>query len=55
MEPISKTSSMGLRFSMTLIPVVVLLIGFVVFRKKYILSDEKMNEITTELSNRKGE
>lgn len=55
LEPISKTSSMGLRFSMTLIPVVVLLIGFVVFRKKYILSDEKMNEITTELSNRKGE
>lgn len=52
-EAISSTSSMGLRFSMTLIPIVVLLIGFVVFKKKYLLSDEKMDEITAELSRRK--
>ena len=52
-EAISSTSSMGLRFSMTLIPIVVLLIGFVVFKKKYLLSDERMDEITAELSRRK--
>lgn len=51
---ISETSSMGLRLSMTLIPIVVLLVGFVVFRKKYILSDDRMDEITAELAKRKN-
>lgn len=50
---ISETSSLGLRLSMTLIPIVVLLVGFVVFRKKYILSDDRMDEITAELAKRK--
>ena len=44
---------MGLRFSMTLIPIVVLIIGAVVFAKKYILTDAKMEEITEELHSRK--
>lgn len=51
---VSETSSMGLRLSMTLIPIVVLLVGFVVFRKKYILSDDRMDEITAELAKRKN-
>lgn len=51
---ISETSSLGLRLSMTLIPIVVLLVGFVVFRKKYILSDDRMDEITSELAKRKN-
>ena len=51
---ISETSSQGLRLSMTLIPIVVLLVGFVVFRKKYILSDDRMDEITAELAKRKN-
>lgn len=51
---VSETSSLGLRLSMTLIPIVVLLVGFVVFRKKYILSDDRMDEITAELSKRKN-
>ncbi len=51
---ISETSSLGLRLSMTLIPIVVLLVGFVVFRKKYILSDDRMDEITAELAKRKN-
>ena len=44
---------MGLRFSMTLIPIVVLIIGAIVFAKKYILTDTKMEEITEELHSRK--
>lgn len=52
---ISETSSLGLRLSMTLIPIVVLLVGFVVFRKKYILSDDRMDEITAELAKRKND
>lgn len=51
---ISETSSLGLRLSMTLIPILVLLVGFVVFRKKYILSDDRMDEITAELAKRKN-
>lgn len=52
---ISETSSLGLRLSMTLIPIGVLLVGFVVFRKKYILSDDRMDEITAELAKRKND
>ena len=52
-EPIAEGSRMGLRFSMTLIPIVVLIIGAVVFAKKYILTDAKMEEITEELHSRK--
>lgn len=45
-------SRMGLRLCMTLIPIVVLLIGMFVFRSHYILTDEKLEEITQELKNR---
>lgn len=51
---VSETSSLGLRLSMTLIPIIVLLVGFLVFRKKYILSDDRMDEITVELAKRKN-
>ena len=50
---VSETSSLGLRLSMTLIPIAVLLIGFVVFKKRYMLSDDRMDEITAELAKRK--
>ncbi len=50
---VSQTSSLGLRLSMTLIPIAVLLIGFVVFKKRYMLSDDRMDEITAELAKRK--
>lgn len=42
-------SRMGLRMSMTILPIIVLLIGLIIFRKHYILTDEKLAEITTEL------
>lgn len=51
-EPISQTSRMGLRLSMTLIPIAILLIGLLVFKAKYILTDKKIDEITTELKRR---
>lgn len=53
-EPISESARMGLRGSMTIIPIVVLIIGFVVFKKKYILTDEKLEEISKEIQERKA-
>ena len=50
----SESSVFGLRMTMTVIPIVVLLVAVMVFKKKYCLSDEKLNEITTELSKKKG-
>jgi melibiose permease len=52
-EPIAESSRLGLRFSMTLIPIVVLVIGAVVFMKKYILTDAKLEEIKLELQQKK--
>ena len=48
-EPIATSSRMGLRLSMTIIPIVVLVIGFIVFKKRYILTDRKLAEISKEL------
>ena len=42
---VSESAKMGLRMIMTLIPVALLIIAFFWFRKKYILTDEKMEEI----------
>ncbi|KIR01279.1 Melibiose carrier protein, Na+/melibiose symporter [Lachnospiraceae bacterium TWA4] len=36
---------LGLRGSMTILPMVVLVIGYIVYRRHYILTDEKMKEI----------
>lgn len=46
---IDSGSRMGLRMSMTILPIIVLLIGLIIFRKHYILTDEKLAEITSEL------
>ncbi|MBQ8946278.1 MAG: MFS transporter [Lachnospiraceae bacterium] len=52
---IAAGSRMGLRMSMTIIPIVVLIVGLVIFARKYILTDEKLAEITAELDRRKNE
>jgi melibiose permease len=44
-EPIAASSRLGLRFSMTLIPILVLVVGAVVFMRHYILTDEKLSDI----------
>jgi len=49
---ISGGSKMGLRMCMTIIPIAVLVIGLVVFKNKYILTDERVDEITNELKTR---
>jgi melibiose permease len=46
---IDASSRMGLRMCMTIIPIAVLIIGLVVFKKHYILTDEKLEEITYKL------
>ncbi len=54
MSQLSSTQRLGLRGSMTIIPIIVLIIGYVVYRKNYKLTDEKLEEITTELDARKA-
>lgn len=46
---IADSSRMGLRMCMTIIPIAVLMTGLIIFRKNYILTDEKLAEITKEL------
>ncbi|MCI5857395.1 MAG: glycoside-pentoside-hexuronide (GPH):cation symporter [Agathobacter sp.] len=46
---IDTSSRIGLRMCMTIIPIVVLTIGLIVFRKNYILTDEKLEEISAQL------
>ena len=48
----SDASCMGLRMCMTIIPIVILIIGLIVFKAKYKLTDEKLDEITAELDAR---
>lgn len=50
---IDSASRIKLRFGMTVIPILVLLIGIIIFRKLYILTDDKLNEISEELKQRK--
>lgn len=47
------SSVMGLRMTMTLLPIAGLLIAVFVFAKKYILTDEKLEEISEELKARR--
>lgn len=54
-EPISQTSRLGLRLSMTLIPIAILLVGLLVFKKKYILTDQKVEEIAERIKKREAQ
>nr|WP_242870534.1 MFS transporter [Eubacterium oxidoreducens] len=49
---VTNDSVVGLRMTMTLLPILALVIAVIVFRKKYILTDEKLDEITKELKSR---
>ena len=44
---VADSSKVGLRMSMTIVPVILLFVGLLWFRKKFILTDQKMEEITT--------
>ena len=45
---------LGLRGCMTIIPIVVLIIGYIVYKKNYVLTDEKLEEITEELNSKRA-
>ncbi|NLL63862.1 MAG: sugar:sodium symporter [Ruminococcaceae bacterium] len=48
----SESSIMGLRFSMTLLPILALIVAFIIFKKKYILTDEKLEEISAQIKSK---
>ena len=51
-KDVSAASKLGLRMTMTVIPIVGLIIAVIVFKKKFILTDKKMEEITKEIAER---
>lgn len=50
---LSNSSVLGLRMTMTIIPMAGLLIALLYFRKKYILTEEKVEEIAAQISSKK--
>ena len=48
---VPESAKMGLRMIMTLIPIALLVFAFFWFRKKYILTDEKMEELAQQKKN----
>lgn len=54
-EGVSSAQKMGLRMTMTLVPIFGLFFAIFWFRKKYILNDEKLREISSELKERKSQ
>ncbi len=56
--PVAEQSSgtlLGLRLMMTVLPIIVLAIALLLFRKKFKLSDQRVKEIAAELQNKEGD
>ncbi len=51
---VSNNSIIGLRFVMTVLPVFVLAIAFIIFKARYKLTDEKLEEITKQLAEKRA-
>ena len=51
---VEATQKMGLRMTMTIVPILGLIFAIVWFKKKYILTDPKLQEISVELVQRKS-
>ena len=51
---VSEGAKLGLRMTMTLIPVLGLIIAVLVFRKKYILTDDKVRELAQEIAKKRA-
>ena len=49
---VSAASKMGLRMVMTIVPIFVLILGLLIFKSKFILTDSKVEEISLRLKNR---
>lgn len=52
---VSNNSVVGLRLVMTLLPVLVLILAFIVFKKRYTLTDARLADISEQLAARKGQ
>ena len=50
----AQSSVIGLRMTMTVLPIIGLVIALFYFRKKFLLTQEKVDELTRELKERKG-
>ena len=50
---IDQAARTGLRLSMTIIPIILMIIAILIFAKKFILTEEKVAEITEELHERR--
>ncbi len=51
---VADSSKLGLRMTMTILPVIGLAIAIIVFYKKYILTDEKLAEISEQIGEKNG-
>jgi hypothetical protein len=51
-KDVAAASKLGLRMTMTIIPIIGLIVAIAIFYKKFILTEEKMASITDELSKR---
>ncbi len=51
---VESAQKMGLRMTMTVVPIIGLIFAIIWFKKKYILTDEKLQEISIELVERKS-
>ncbi len=51
---VAQSSKVGLRMTMTIVPIVGLFIAVLVFKKKFLLTEEKMKEIEEQLKERDG-
>ncbi len=52
---VSNNSVVGLRLVMTLLPVLVLVLAFIIFKKRYTLTDARLADISEQLAARKGQ
>ena len=50
---IDQSARTGLRLSMTVIPIILMVIAILIFAKKFILTEEKVADITDELHERR--
>ena len=53
-KEVAQSAKLGLRMTMTIIPIIGLFIAIVVFKKQFILTEEKMMEIAGEIKKRNG-
>ncbi len=54
LSTLADSQRIGLRGCMTVLPMIVLVVGYIVYKKKYILTDEKLSEISKELESKRG-